>query len=57
MFLKKKQTETKATEAKPQKAKHLSPKEIMANQVEQLGAGQSLTYRFPETYKDYNQSG
>jgi len=38
MFWKKKQTEAKA-EAKPQKVKKLSPKEIMGNQIEQLGAG------------------
>jgi len=50
MFWKKKQTEAKAKEAKPQKAKKLSPKEIMINQIEQLGPGQSVSYRLPETY-------
>ena len=48
MFWKKKQTEAKAKEAKPQKAKKLSPKEIMINQIEQLGPGQNLTYRLAE---------
>lgn len=43
MSEKKKQTETKATESKPQKK--LPPKEIIMNQVEQLGPGQSLTYQ------------
>ena len=50
MFWKKKQTEAKPVEPKPQKAKKLSPKEIMMNQIEQLGAGQSLSYRLPETF-------
>ena len=50
MFWKKKPaTEAKATEAKP-KVKKLSPKEIMSNQFEQLGPGQCLSYRLPETY-------
>ena len=37
MFWKKKQTGVKATEAKPQKVKKLSPKDIIASKVEQLG--------------------
>ena len=52
MFWKKKPTEAKPTEAKaevPQpKAKELSPKEIMINQIEQLSPGQSISYRLPE---------
>jgi len=50
MFWRKKQTETKVTEAKPKKVKKLSPREIIGNQIEQLGLGQSLSYRLPETY-------
>jgi len=48
MFWKKKQTEAKAMEPKPQKTKKLSPKEVMMNQIEQLSPGQSLTYQLPE---------
>ena len=50
MIWKKKQTEVKATEAKPQKVKELSPKEIIGSQIEQLGPGQSLSYKLPEAY-------
>lgn len=50
MFWKKKQTEAKATEAKPQKVEKLSPKEIIGNQIEQLGPGQSLSYKVPEVW-------
>ena len=42
MFWKKRQQEPKA--------KKLSPKEIMSNQIEQLSPGQTLSYRLPETY-------
>ncbi len=47
MFGKKKQDE-----AKPKGGK-LSPKDIIANQIEQLGAGQSLSYRLPEAFGGY----
>ena len=50
MFWKKKQTGAKAIEAKPQKVKKLSPKAIIASKVEQLGPGESVTYRFAEVY-------
>jgi hypothetical protein len=50
MIWKKEQTEAKATEAKPQKVKKLSPKEIIGSQIEQLGPGQSLSYKLPEAY-------
>lgn len=36
------------TEVSKKKTKKLSPQEIMINQIEQLGQGQSLVYRFPE---------
>ena len=52
MFWKKKQTEAKAKEAKPQKAKKLSPMEIMISQIEQLGPRQSLTYQLAEYLMD-----
>jgi len=52
MFWKKKQAEEKPAKAKAEppkpKVKQLSPKEIMINQIEQLGSGQNLTYRLAE---------
>ena len=48
MFWKKKPAETKAKVPKKPKAKKLSPKEIMINQIEQLSPGQSLTYQLAE---------
>lgn len=60
MFWKKKQPVTTALEGKaqetkvevqePQKAKKLSPKEIMANQIEQLRPEHSLVYRLSKIY-------
>ena len=50
MFWKKKQTGAKATEAKPQKVKKLSPKDIIASKVEQLCPGESVSYRLAEVY-------
>jgi len=50
MFWKKKQTVAKATEAKPQKVKKPSPKNIIASKVEQLGPAESVSYRLPEVY-------
>jgi len=52
MFWKKKQTGAKATEAKPQKVKKLSPKDIIASKIEQLGPGESVGYRLAEVYGD-----
>ncbi len=53
MFWKKKPAVS--TEAKPQKApkpagKKLSPKDILASQIEQLGPGQSIRHQLPEFY-------
>lgn len=60
MFWKRKQPATISTKAKPQatraeaqkpqRARKLSPKEIFANQIEQLKPGQSLSYRLPKIY-------
>ena len=35
---------------KPSKAKELSPKDIMANQIEQLGPGQTVSYQLAEVF-------
>jgi len=45
MFWKKKQTE-----AKPQKVKKPSPKDIIASKVEQLGPEEGVSYRLAEAY-------
>ena len=55
MFWKKGQKATSSSKAKaevqkPQKVKELSPKEIVTNQIEQLGPGQSFSYRLHETW-------
>ena len=41
-----------AEEPSKPKAKELSPKEIIINQIEQIGAGQSLTYQLAEYLVD-----
>ena len=50
MFWKKQQTEAKATEAKPEKVKKLSPKDIIVSKIEQLGSGESVSYQLGEVY-------
>ena len=44
--------EAKAKVPKKPKAKELSPKGIIINQIEQLGPGQSVRYRLPDTFGD-----
>ena len=54
MFWRKKAVEagTPAMKAEPSKvkAKKLSPRDIMRQQIEQLTAGEVLRYKFPETF-------
>jgi len=54
MFWKKKEAAVKPTEAKAgppkSKEKKLSPKDIIASKVEQLGPEESVSYRLPEVY-------
>jgi len=54
MFWKKKPADAKPTEAKAEvpkpRAKKLSLKDIVRDQIERLGAGQTLTYQLPETF-------
>jgi len=56
MFWKKKQAEEKPAKAKAEppkpKVKQLSPKEIIINQIEQIGPVQSLTYQLAEYLMD-----
>jgi len=40
--------ETKVEVQEPQKAKKLSPKEIIIDRIEQLGPEESVSYRLPE---------
>jgi hypothetical protein len=42
--------ETKVEVQEPQKAKKLSPKEIIIDRIEQLGPEESVSYRLPEVY-------
>ena len=53
MSWRKQQTEAKAAEAKP-KVEKLSPKEVMSDQIEQLGLGQSLSYRLAKKFGSDN---
>ena len=56
MFWKKKQAEERPAKAKAEppkpKVKQLSPKEIIINQIEQIGPVQSLTYQLAEYLMD-----
>ena len=49
MFWRRKRAQAKAEPPKP-KAKKLSPKDTIENQSEQLGPGQTVSYRPLETY-------
>lgn len=47
---KKKSGETATAEAKPGKQKKASPKDLMAQQIEEVEAGKELTYKLGDIY-------